>query len=283
MPVPALNASARARLLPDFTGSPAKPIQVGDWSIPDAHDRRMIVESYRRRGYTVVQLARTVPTGQDLTAMAGALGLGEPFTPPLYAASSHTTGGISRLTADPNADHPFQNRAGQNVHCDGTLQQLGQIPTTVMICVRPAVNGGATYLFNAVAAYAELRHRDPAAAAQLDHDRALERRSTLVADQVTFGPAFAIDSCGLPITRYSRTATDTYHPADDRAALERALAFLETAARPGSRHRIDFSLDAGQALVLANDRIGHGRTAYRDDPDAPRLLLRGLFTLKPRA
>ncbi|MCD0449411.1 TauD/TfdA family dioxygenase [Actinocorallia sp. API 0066] len=95
-------------------------------------------------------------------------------------------------------------------------------------------------------------------------------------------PAFTRTGEGW-VTRYSRTDTDHYQPLSGRDAdLQRALGFLDRAAAPGSRYRIDLTLTAGQALLWANDRLGHGRTPYRDTADAPRLLRRGLFTLRPR-
>ncbi|WP_197372286.1 TauD/TfdA family dioxygenase, partial [Streptomyces clavuligerus] len=152
----------------------------------------------------------------------------------------------------------------------------------VMLCAAAAAEGGHSFLVDLPAAFAVLRERDPEAAAQLVHPGALVRTSTLVQGRSRSGPAFAPDGDGGWVTRFSRTATDTYHPlSGGGAALGRALEFLDEAAAEGSRFRAGFTLAAGQALVLANDRLGHGRTAYRDDPDVPRLLLRGLFTRRP--
>ena len=285
MPTPLINTPASATAqLPQFTTQPAQPVTASSWSLPDCHTRHLITQSYTQRGYALIEVPTSAPISADLVALADALHLGEAFTPPLYAGSVHTSGGVSRLTAAHGATHPFQDRAGQNVHCDGTLQRLGQIPTTVMMCAAGAAEGGGSYLVNLVDAYAELRRLAPDAAAQLAHSTVLTRTSTFVERQSVTGPAFAEHVPGAWITRYSRTATDAYRslPGNEED-LERALAFLDAAARPGSAFRTDFTLRRGQSLVLANDRLGHGRTSYRDDPAAPRLLLRGLFTLRPRA
>ncbi|WP_019061465.1 TauD/TfdA family dioxygenase [Streptomyces prunicolor] len=285
MPTPLIDTPVSATTeLPDFSTGPAAVVETSSWSLPDTGVRRRVAAEYRRRGYVIVDVPGSTPTHDDLAALSGALGLGRPFTPPLYAGSAHTVGGVSRLTAVPDAAHPFQGAAGQNVHCDGTLQQLGEIPTTVMMCAAEAADGGLSYLVDLVDAYAELRRLDPEAAAQLAHPEALVRTSTLVDGQSVTAPAFAEEHPGTWITRFSRTATDAYrHLPGQRDALDRALAMMDAAAMPGSSYRVCFTLHAGQALVLANDRLGHGRTAYRDDPACPRLLLRGLFTRRPLA
>jgi hypothetical protein len=236
-------------------------------------------------GFVVIQ-GPDQPGRAELMALAHRLGLGAPFTPPIYRGSGHTSSdGVSALTVagdvQPGA-HPFQNRDSQALHCDGTVQQLGQIATTLMICVRPARSGGVTILFDALAAFGELAIEDPAVADQLVHPQALVRTSDLADHPFTAGPAFGYHR-GRMVTRYSRQPTDTYHPrrAEDQPALDRALRFLDDAAQPGSPHRCEFSLAAGQALLLANDRVCHGRTAYQDDPMAPRMVLRALFTRHP--
>ncbi|MEV7928552.1 TauD/TfdA family dioxygenase [Kitasatospora sp. NPDC088779] len=285
MPAPTLRRPTATPQLPSFTQQPAPAVTADHWSLPDPGTRRQIAESYAASGYAVVHVPGTEATEADLTLLADALGLGRAFTPAQYASSPHTSDGVSRLTAAADPTHPFQDRAGQNFHSDGTLQHLGQIATTIMLCARPAHSGGHTLLFNAIAAFADLKAADPEAAAQLTHPRALLRTSTFIPGLSTAGPAFGHDPAGRLITRYSLTATDTYHPStpEHRADLERALAYLKAAADPGLGYRCQLTLAAGQALVLANDRLCHGRTSFSDDPAAPRLLLRGLYTARPAA
>ncbi|MFB7124582.1 TauD/TfdA family dioxygenase [Kitasatospora sp. NPDC056273] len=290
MPAPAITRYTPARFtaplqLPGFTPVPAEPVVASSWGIPEPAFRQRIAEDYRARGYVVVHVPGTTPAEADLSSLADALGLGPAFSPPQYRGSIHTQGGVSRLAATADPAHPFQDRAGQNLHCDATLQHLGQVATTVMICVRPGRSGGQTQLFNAVQAFAELQAADPEAAAQLTHERALVRTSTFVDGLSTAGPAFGRDPAGNLITRYSLTATDSYHPTAPgrQEHLNRALAALADAAADTSWHRTTFTLAAGQALILANDKLCHGRGPFVDDPAAPRLLLRGLFTTRPTA
>jgi TfdA family taurine catabolism dioxygenase TauD len=269
---------------PTSFSQPPKPVAVDRWDVPDADTVRTMVTRYTATGFAVIE-GPPNPGRADLMTLAQRLRLGEPFAPPIYQGSSHTgTDGVSALTAAEveAATHPFQSREGQNLHCDGTLQELGQIPTTLMICVRPAASGGATILFDALAAFAELFHHDRAAADQLTHPRALRRTSDIGGGRSTVGPVFGWHA-GRIVTRYSLRPTDTYHPLhpDQQPALDRALRFLEQAAQPGSPYRCEFTLQAGHALVLANDLVCHGRTAYQDEPGAKRELLRALFTRRP--
>jgi hypothetical protein len=263
---------------------PPQTVTADRWDMPNADAAEAVITRYSEIGFAVVQ-GPLDPGPADLLAFTERLNLGQPFTPPIYDGSSHTgSDGISALTVagDAAGAHPFQSRDGQGLHCDGTVQHLGQIPTTVMICVRAAPAGGATILFDALAAFAELSSHDPHAAEQLTHARALVRTSDLADQPSTAGPAFGWHG-GRLVTRYSLRSTDTYHPRqpDEQPALDRALRFLEQAAAPGSPYRCEFTLGAGQALVLANDRLCHGRTAYQDGPGSARLLLRALFTRRP--
>lgn len=269
--------------LPRFCATPAGPIDLGSWAIGDLTIRRLVIDAYRACGYVIVQVPGDEPNGLDLAQLAAALHLGAAYTPGHYQASPHTQRGVSRLTASDDPAHPFQDRDGQNLHSDGTLQSLGQIATTVMMCVRPAHTGGDTLLFNAIDAFTALHDQDSDAAAQLLHPKALLRTSDLAGSLSTAGPAFGWDSSGAPISRYSLTSTDTYHPSEParRGDLDRALKFLEDTAVPGGGYSCRLTLQAGQALILANDKLSHGRTAYTDAPGRPRLLLRGLYTSRP--
>jgi hypothetical protein len=98
------------------------------------------------------------------------------------------------------------------------------------------------------------------------------------------GPAFTLDR-GTLTTRYSLTVTDRYMPdaADEPATVQRALTVLARAAQPGSPHLLRFTLTARQGLVFANDTLAHGREACTEDPAAPRVMLRALFTSRPAA
>jgi hypothetical protein len=271
--------------VPAFPAQPAAPVPAGDWErIPDGAVRE-VATRLAAHGYALLE-GDTVPGADAAAVLAAALGLGKAFTPPQYRSRAYVDGGgVTRITADATtAGHPaFGQATGQDFHADGTLQRIGEIKTTLMLCARPAACGGISQLFNATGAFAALLNADPAAAAALTAPEVLVRTSNLPDShgQAAVGPVFAIAD-GRVLSRYSVTGTDRYDPSAvaSPAALDRALAFLRNAARTGTGYYAGLTLAAGQALLLANDTISHGRTSYTDSPDAPRLLYRALFTTR---
>ena len=287
--IPAVTSlSMPACTVPAFPDWPAAPVPAGDWEhIPDGSARE-VAARLAAHGYALLE-GSAVPGPGVAAILAGALGLGDAFTPPQYRSRAYVDGGgVTRITADASTTpHPaFGQATGQDLHADGTLQRIGEIKTTLMLCARPASSGGDSLLFNAAGAFAALLNADPAAAAALTAPEVLIRTSNLPDShgQAAVGPAFAIAD-GRVLSRYSVTGTDRYDPSAvaSPAALDRALAFLAAAARPGTGYYTALTLAAGQALVLANDTISHGRTPYADSPAAPRLLYRVLFTTRCNA
>lgn len=285
-PAPAMTTlSMLTCTVPAFPSRPAPPVPAGNWNRIPARAARETAARLAAHGYALLEGA-TVPGPDSAVRLAAALGLGPAFTPPQYRDRAYVDGGgVTEITANARtAAHPaFGKAAGQNLHADGTLQRIGELKTTLMLCARPAASGGVSQLFNAAGAFAALLNSDPAAASALTAPEVLVRTSNLPDSrgQAAVGPAFAIAD-GRILSRYSVTGTDRYDPAAVAcpAALERALAFLRDTARPRSGYYTEFTLAAGQGLLLANDTISHGRTSYADLPDAPRLLYRALFTAR---
>ncbi|MFD0267733.1 TauD/TfdA family dioxygenase [Streptomyces sp. NPDC127106] len=237
-------------------------------------------------GFAVAAMPDDVEPHTAVERLAATLGLGQPYIASLYQREDTKEHGAAYtdVRSQASSDHPaFGTTAGQSMHVDGLLEPIGTVRTTVLYCVRPALSGGRTVLFNSTAAFEELRRRDPQAAGPLLDPGVLRRRSTLPnvdADHV--GPAFAYREDGLLITRYAEGDTVEWRAPDGRSAdLERALAFLR-AAGEDKRYSVALRLEARQVLVFRNDVVSHGREAYRDDPAAPRHLIRTLYLETPR-
>ncbi|MEV0623676.1 TauD/TfdA family dioxygenase [Nonomuraea sp. NPDC050404] len=273
-------ATTEENQLPAFPAT-VSPIPVASYDSPQAKDLAAVIEQLRYAGFAVTSCSQP-PTHDGLIALAEALDLGEPFVPPLYrrpGAVGVAASGISTLTASAaHVPHPAVSASGQGLHVDGLLQPIGTVVTSILLCVRPAAEGGQSTLFNAVGAFRQLARTDPDAAATLLSDRVLGRRATVNGSpDVSWGPAFAVVD-GTLVTRYSRDGNDLWDPEHGHeGALGRALATLAELAEPGSPYALRFTLQAGQGLLMANSRICHGRTPYRDVPDRPRAMLRGLF------
>ncbi|WP_162795804.1 TauD/TfdA family dioxygenase [Nonomuraea lactucae] len=244
---------------------------------------REVADRVADAGFALIE-AHEPPTPSDLLALARHLGLGEPFLPPIYRRRGSVQvddSGVAELSAAnavPGAPmHPATSTVGQNWHIDGTLQAMGEIRTSVLLCVRPAATGGDSILFNATGAFVELARSDWAAAVSLMSPGVLIRTATVNdCDERSAGPAFGMVA-GHLLTRYARTNVDRWCPRDgDMDTLRRGLDALDALALPGSPFHLRFRLSSAQGLIMANARICHGRTPYTEGPQ-PRLMLRGLF------
>ncbi|GAA3783635.1 hypothetical protein GCM10022403_017860 [Streptomyces coacervatus] len=258
-------------------------VQPVDFTEHDAPNQLM--HNLEGRGFAVATMAEPGAPDATITSLSAALRLGEPYIPALYryAETKDYSAPYSDIRSDTKDEHPgFSTTAGQAWHVDGLLDDIGDIKTTILYCVRAAHRGGDTLLFNSLAAFAELREKDPAAAETLLSPKALNRRSTIPAIDVNAtGPVFSVDEKGALITRYTDNETCTWNfSAGPPGGLRRALAFLRAASN-NPRYRLAVRLAPGQALIFRNDRLSHGRQPYEDKPDARRHLVRALYASAP--
>ncbi|HET9254213.1 MAG TPA: TauD/TfdA family dioxygenase [Pseudonocardiaceae bacterium] len=273
-----------------FERIPHDPIPIRGASALNTQELSRIVDRYNRHGFAIIQLAAGAATQESLLTFADALGLGEPFVPPLYLRGGNTAAKVSRISATSNvgtayADHPsFGSTVGQRLHCDGTLQDIGYIKASLLLCESPAAEGGDTILFNASAAYARLAAIDLSAAAVLATQGVLIRQANFNGStEMNAGPAFSAQG-GRLVCRYCVTETDRWAVPDGAAEadLRRGIEFLRRASLPGSPHFRQLTLRAGQVIVFDNTRISHGRTPYRDSETHHRCLYRSLHLAHPR-
>ncbi|MFE0177181.1 TauD/TfdA family dioxygenase [Streptomyces sp. NPDC059002] len=258
----------------------AEPVDFAEHDAPD-----QLVHILEERGFAVVRVAEPGPPDAKVTSLAAALRLGNPYIPALYryAETKDYSAAYSDIRSDTKDRHPgFSTTTGQAWHVDGLLDDIGDIRTTILYCVRAAHRGGDTLLFNSLAAFAELRETDPAAAEALLDPKALSRRSTLPdIDVSNTGPVFAVDEAGNLATRYTDNDTCTWNfSVGPPGGLHRALAFLR-AASDNPRYRLAVRLAPGEALIFRNDRLSHGRHPYKDRPNARRHLVRALYANVP--
>jgi alpha-ketoglutarate-dependent taurine dioxygenase len=266
------------------------PYSTYNLSEPDPARLRRQVRAYLQTyAFCIVRLTYSGLRGDDVVAqLAEALGLGPAFLPPLYETEfGPQTPSITKLQArgrsSPGTHPVFDTSAGQGFHTDGTLQEIGQVQTSLLFCERQAAEGGDSIVFNALAACADLMTSDPAAAATLFDYRCLCRRATInQSKEVAFGPAFAF-SDGTLITRYASTGAESWNfEADVNGHLRRAVNYLAACAQDGSPYVFAFWLHGGDMAILDNARTTHGRTVYKVDRARPRLFYRGLYLASVR-
>jgi alpha-ketoglutarate-dependent taurine dioxygenase len=257
-----------------------QPVDFAEHDAPN-----QLVRFLEERGFAVVTMPKPGSPDAILTSLSAALRLGSPYIPALYryAETKDYSGSYTNIRSDTDDQHPgFSTTAGQAWHVDGLLDDIGDIKTTILYCVCAAHRGGETLLFNSIAAFAELHETDAAAAETLLSPEALNRRSTIPAIDVSAtGPAFSADAAGDIITRYTDNETCRWNfSVGPPGGLHRALAFLR-AASDNPRYRLAIRLTPGQALILRNDRLSHGRRPYEDRPNARRHLVRALYANVP--
>ncbi|MBV9451835.1 MAG: TauD/TfdA family dioxygenase [Streptosporangiaceae bacterium] len=282
--------AAASSVMLTIENMPDEPVRLGKISNLGLNEAREIMGRYVRHGSAIIRLDSETASPDTLVSLAEALGMDEPFLPPLYTMNGHSMPKVTRISAALNsgtvdAEHPsFGRTQEQRLHCDGTLQEIGFIKTGMLFCESPAAEGGDTTLFNSSAAYAQLVDEDLPAALALATPGVLVRRANIneCVDE-NAGPAFTVQD-GQLVCGYSVTDTDEWVVPDvvEPADLRRGIEFLDDASRPGSPYYRRLALGPGEAIILDNTRISHGRTAYRDSPARHRCLYRSLHLEHPR-
>ncbi|MFI7544700.1 TauD/TfdA family dioxygenase [Actinoplanes sp. NPDC049599] len=270
-----------------FDTVPAEPAVIADPQDIPAAAAAEIARRYRANGFAVARFAAGPWTEDTVRRLAQALGLGEPFVPPLYTMGAYVTTGISRIAAptvpEATVHAGFETTDGQDLHCDGTLQDIGVVRSAILLCESQGESGGETTVFNAHGAFAELAATDPSAAQALTAPGLLVRRATMNgSNEENAGPVFTVDDEQL-LCRYCVDKTDSWMIPDGELgeSVRRGLSFLDNARQDGSRHVLRFTLAAGEAIIMDNTRISHGRAAYQDRAGSRRCLYRSLHLRHP--
>lgn len=186
-------------------------------------------------------------------------------------------GGDGRADDAPRGDYiPYTDRA-IGWHTDGYYHPPARrIRAMILHCVRPAARGGENRLLDPELAYIALRDADPAWIRALMAPDAMtipaREDASGVARPAQSGPVFSVDPAdGRLHLRYTaRTRSiawkDDAVTADAVAALARVLQGPDV---------LRLRLGPGMGLVANN--VLHDRSAFVDDPGAPRLLYRARY------
>ncbi|MET9915153.1 TauD/TfdA family dioxygenase [Streptomyces sp. NPDC006476] len=180
----------------------------------------------------------------------------------------------------------FNNTSGVPLHTDGSYLPIGTIKTSIILCKEPALSGGESILFDSVSAFRVLSRDYPDLAECLLAANVFRRRSTGRGSGRQYehiGPVFSRAENGDIVGGFTLDVTadwDYSRRIDPRTAD--AVAYLTRLASEESGYLLTFALRKGQAMIIRNDELSHGRYAYVDDPARPRILLRGLFEVPLR-
>ena len=164
-------------------------------------------------------------------------------------------------------------------HTDGYYNDPAKLVRAMVLhCIRPAASGGENALLDHEIAYINLRDENPAFIAALMHPQCMKIPANKDEEgelrPARSGPVFSVEpKSGALHMRFTARKRNIEWRQD--SATQAAIAFLsdlmEDETGPAIRHR----LTAGQGLISNN--ILHNRTAFEDDPEAPRLIYRARY------
>jgi len=151
-----------------------------------------------------------------------------------------------------------------------------------LLCLGTSRAGGASRLVSSVTVFDELLATRPDLAARLFEPMLLDaRRPEGASTQYTPVQPCAFDGARLSTFMHLDYYTSVErHPGVtlDPLARELLAAWEEYAERPDVH--LDMQLAPGDLQLVSNHTVVHARTAYVDDPAAPRHLLRLWLTLR---
>jgi alpha-ketoglutarate-dependent taurine dioxygenase len=169
-------------------------------------------------------------------------------------------------------------RAESGFHTDNSFGD-DVVDYVGLLCLRPARSGGVNHLVNGWAVYGELRAHHAEDLAVLEQVFHVDRRGGVRPGEgpTARHPIVTRDADGV-IYRYLRHWIEAGHDKAGEpltAAQVRAMDVLDGILRRPDL-RVEFLLEAGQALFLNNRWLLHNRTAFEDyeEPEKRRHYLR---------
>jgi len=202
------------------------------------------------------------------------------------AGAAAGTGGIGGIGGNGSSGGtkgefiPYTDRA-IGWHTDGYYHpEARRILAMILHCVRPAAVGGETTLLDHELVYIALRDASPALVQALMHPQAMtipaREDDGGVARAAQSGPVFSVVAgpAGPQLHMRYTARTRSIEWRDDAVTREAAatLARMMDGDLEGVLH---LTLQPGMGLVGHN--VLHARSAFRDDPRAPRLLYRARY------
>lgn len=177
---------------------------------------------------------------------------------------------------------PYSNRR-IGWHTDGYYNDDQHSVRALMLhCACPAASGGENAVLDHEIAYIHLRDENPEFITALMHPHCMTlpanpddtRGENGAIRPARTGPVFSLDpQSGALHMRFTARQRNIAWRTDrmTRDAVDFLLKMLDDRNGPALHHR----LAAGQGLIANN--VLHNRTAFEDDPSAPRLLYRARF------
>ncbi|MCW8929803.1 MAG: TauD/TfdA family dioxygenase [Gammaproteobacteria bacterium] len=172
---------------------------------------------------------------------------------------------------------PYSEK-GINWHTDGYYNRLSeQIYSMILHCIRMAQEGGENQLWDPDIVYMMLRDENPDFIQALMEPDAMTIPKNVLDGKLIrpdrSGPVFMITEEGQLHMRYTARARNVIWKDDE--LTQKAQKKLREILNSNSDFMFQGSLKPGQGLICNN--VLHTRTAFKDDPNNPRLLYRGRY------
>lgn len=263
----------------DYKSEDLEPVPINTVATISASEVRKLVKRYNAAGFVIFELLNDVSNQDTLLSIAKQLSLGEAFVPNIYSSQKgiYEKTGLNNITVNDGLHRAFQTDNEQRIHSDGTLEVIGKVKTSILLCVTPANSGGETVIFNSSAAFYEMLTNNQKLASSLLDEQALRRVAVNGKSEEYIGPAFVIEN-GDIISRFSLDNTsDWEYGFKNVKLLNEAYSYLLEMINFNSPYYIETMLNENQGIIMKNHKISHGRKHYIDDKYNRRHMIRGLF------
>ena len=190
--------------------------------------------------------------------------------------------GLAHITPSDNREQgefiPYTTRE-IGWHSDGYYNELDRrIRAFSLFCANPALEGGENQWIDQHMLYILLREDNPEVAEALTHPQAMtipeHRLEGAVRRPVSIGPIFFIDEKTTELyMRY--TQRKKYIEFADSAEVQAAVNILDQRLAQTSSYHFRHTMCANQGILCNN--VPHTRSAFTNDPNSPRLMLRERF------
>lgn len=174
---------------------------------------------------------------------------------------------------------PYTNKA-IGWHTDGYYNaQNNQVRAFSLFCVSPSATGGVNQWIDPQMVYLLLREDNIDVVKALSHPQAMSIPEHKMDGQVRRAKSteaiFFIDEPSIELyMRYTQRKKNIEFL--DSLEVKQAVTLLDDLLKTTTPHHFEYTMNANQGLICNN--VLHNRSAFVDDPEHPRLLLRGRYS-----
>jgi alpha-ketoglutarate-dependent taurine dioxygenase len=165
-------------------------------------------------------------------------------------------------------------------HTDGYYNAVDhRVRAFSLFCVLPAATGGVNQWIDPQMVYLLLREDNADVVKALTHPQAMSIPEHTLDGQVrrakSTGAVFLIDEPSAELyMRYTQRKKNIEFL--DSSEVKQAVTLLDDLLKTPTPHHFEHTMNTNQGLICNN--VLHNRSAFVDDPQHPRLLLRGRYS-----